>query len=54
MTKAGIKIGREEGREEGQKEKAIEIAKQMKNKNISNEDIANMTKLSMKEVENII
>jgi len=54
LTKAGIKIGREEGREEGQKEKAIEIAKQMKNKNISNEDIANMTKLSMKEVENII
>ena len=49
----GERKGREEGRVEGEKQKGIDIARKMKVKGMSLEDIAEMTGLSVRDIENI-
>ena len=49
----GKEEGREEGREEGAKNKGIKIAKKMLLKDISIEDIIEMTDLTKDEIENL-
>ena len=50
---AGERKGRAEGRAEGEKQKGIDIARKMKVKGMSLEDIAEMTGLSVRDIENI-
>ena len=45
--------GREEGLAEGERNKALEIAKAMKSKGFSAEDIAQITGLAAKDIENL-
>ena len=49
----GLAEGEAEGLAEGEKNKQIEIAKTMLNKNMSIEEISDITKLSKEEVENL-
>lgn len=49
----GLVKGRAEGRAEGEKQKGIDIAKKMKAKGMSLEDIADMTGVSVKDIENM-
>ena len=49
----GIDIGREQGIDIGEKRQSIEIAKRMKAKGISADDISDLTGLSIKEIEKI-
>ena len=49
-----IEIGREEGREEGIKENTREIIINMYNKNFDLNVISEITKISVKEVEEIL
>ena len=51
--KQGIKEGRAEGRKEGRKSEKIELAKKMKNKGFSIQEIIDITELSKEEVEKI-
>lgn len=61
MKQAALKGGREEGRAEGraegltagEKKKQIEIAKKLKTKNMSIEEIIEITELSKEEIENL-
>jgi len=50
---AAINKGREEGREEGEVKKSLEIAKRMLKKNISIEEIIELTGLTVKEIEQL-
>ena len=45
--------GREEGLAEGERNKALEIAKVMKSKGFSADDIAQITGLAAKDIENL-
>ena len=45
--------GRKEGREEGEKKKAIEVAKKVKKKGYSFQDISEMTGLTIDEIEEL-
>jgi predicted transposase/invertase (TIGR01784 family) len=49
----GIEQGIEQGLEEGSLDKAIEIAKNMINKNIPLEDISEITGLSLEEIKEL-
>ena len=49
----GFDIGREQGIDIGEKRQSIEIAKRMKAKGISADDISDLTGLSIKEIEKI-
>lgn len=49
----GIKEGIKEGIKQGQQERNIEIAKSMLAKNMSLEDISDITKLSIEEINNL-
>ena len=51
--KLGKKEGKKEGEREGKKRRNIEIAKEMKNKKIGVELIAEITKLTIEEIENL-
>lgn len=49
----GLEEGREEGREEGEKIKQLEIARKMKLKGFSTEDIIDVTGLSVENIEKL-
>ena len=49
----GMKKGKEEGVQEGRKQELERIAKNMKNKNYSVEEIMQITQLTKKEIENL-
>lgn len=49
----GIKEGIREGIEQGAKQQKIEIAKEMKKQNYTNEEIQKITKLTKEEIENL-
>ncbi len=49
----GMKKGKEEGVQEGRKQELERIAKNMKNKNYSIEEIIQITQLTKKEIENL-
>ena len=49
----GKEKGREEGKEEGKKQKQLEIAKKMKDKNKTIEEIIELTELSKQEIEKL-
>lgn len=49
----GRKLGKKEGEREGKKQRNIEIAKEMKNKKIEVELIAEITKLTIEEIEKL-
>ena len=49
----GMKKGKEEGVQEGRKQQLERIAKNMKNKNYSVEEIMQITQLTKKEIENL-
>ena len=49
----GIAEGKAKGKAEGEKIKSLEIARMMKNKKFSNEDIAELTGLTIGEIERI-
>jgi predicted transposase/invertase (TIGR01784 family) len=49
----GIEKGIEKGREEGEYKKAVQIAKKMLFKNHSLQDIADLTGLSISEIESL-
>lgn len=51
--KQGIKEGKEKGMKEGRKQQKLDIAKEMKKKGMSNELIAEITKLALKEIEKL-
>ena len=53
MLKERERIGIEQGRSEGAAQKQREIAKNMKTKNISIADIAEMTGLPVEEIEKL-
>ena len=48
-----MKKGKEEGVQEGRKQELERIAKNMKNKNYSVEEIMQITQLTKKEIENL-
>lgn len=49
----GLKEGREAGRKEGSKRKQLEIAKKMKNRDMSIEEIMEITELTKEEIEKL-
>lgn len=51
--KKGIRKGRQEGRQEGKLERNIEIAKNLLKINLSVEQIAQITDLSVEEIEKL-
>src|SRR5690606_13309006 len=52
--KRGLEKGMEKGLEKGERAKAIDIARDMKKDDLPLEQIAKFTKLSIKEIENLI
>lgn len=52
-TSEGEKIGKIKGKEEGGKLKARQIARELKKMNLSMEQIGQVTKLSLKELEKL-
>ena len=50
---AKMEVAEEKGIEEGKKQKQLEIAKKMKNKNKSIEEITELTELSKEEIEKL-
>ncbi len=49
----GFEQGIREGIEQGSKKQLVEIAKEMKRKNYTNEEIEKITKLSKEEIEKL-
>ena len=49
----GLEQGIEQGSEQGSQQQQLEIAKEMKNQNYTNEEIQKITKLSKEEIEKL-